>query len=353
MLHILLIDDKVPDPSFGAGFPRAYRLLLSLIELGHAISFFPTNRQSVVGLDVEALKKFNVTVVDDVKDLKGIDVAIISRPHNVHYHMPLVKKCHPKTKIIYDTEALWYRRYDLQLAITGRLPWWSYRYDEINLAQQVDFCFVVNNEEKEILHANGVKNVKVLAHALNVHKQGKVFSQRKDFLVVGGILEVDSSNEDGLWHYLETAWSNVHAKTGAVLNVTGHKHTERLVNNTFPEVNLMGLVDNLVPLYETQKVFVASTRFATGIPWKCHEAMAHGCPCVISELLAHQLKLRRDLDAMVANTAEEFVEKSIKLYNDPELWHKVRENAFELIRRDCCPENFKNILQATLVELFS
>lgn len=353
MLHILLIDDKVPDPSFGAGFPRAYRLLLSLVELGHQISFFPTNRQSVVGLDRESLKKFNVTVVDEIKDLQGVDLAIISRPHNVHYHMPVVKKCHPNAKVIYDTEALWYRRYDMQMSITVRLPWWAYRYDEIGLAQQVDYCFVVNNEEKEILHANGVKNVKILAHALNVHDQGKPYSDRKDFLVVGGILEVDSSNEDGLWHYLETAWGDVQAKTGVGLNVTGHKHTERLACNTFPQVKLLGLVENLVPLYETNRVFVASTRFATGIPWKVHEAMAHGIPCVISELLAHQLGLKWDEDAMVARTPEEFVEKSIRLYSEPELWYKVRENAFNLIRRDCDPENFKKILQATVVELFS
>lgn len=352
MLHILLIDDKVPDPSFGAGFPRAYRLLLSLVELGHQISFFPTNRQSVVGLDRESLKKFNVTVVDDIKDLENLDVAIISRPHNVHYHMPVVKACHPKAKVIYDTEALWYRRYDLQMSITGRLPWWAYRYDEIGLAQQVDYCFVVNGEEKEILHANGVKKVNILAHALDVNDAGKPYSDRKDFLVVGGILEVDSSNEDGLWDYLEKAWSKVHAQVGVPLNVTGHKHTDRLLKNEFPDVKLMGLVDNLVPLYEANRVFVASTRFATGIPWKVHEAMANGIPTVISELLAHQLKLKRDEEAMVAATPEEFVAKSVRLYNEPELWYKVRENAFGLIRRDCDPQHFKNVLQATLAELF-
>ncbi len=353
MFHILLVDDKVPDPSFGAGFPRAYRLLLSLVGLGHQISFFPTNRHSVAGLDTEALKKFNVTIVDEIKDLQGVDLAIISRPHNVHYHMPMVKKYHPAAKIIYDTEALWYRRYDLQLSITGRLPWWAYRYDEIGMAQQVDCCFVVNNEEKEILHANGVKNVKILAHALDVHNQGLSFQERKDFLVVGGILEVDSSNEDGLWSYLESAWNSVQVKTNASINITGHKHTERLLNHTFPQVNFLGLVSNLIPLYEAIRVFVASTRFATGIPWKVHESMAHGCPCVISELLAHQLKLRRDEDAMVANTPEEFVEKSVLLYTNSDLWQKVRENAFNLIRRDCCPENFKNVLGATLVELLS
>jgi glycosyltransferase involved in cell wall biosynthesis len=62
----------------------------------------------------------------------------------------------------------------------------------------------------------------------------------------------------------------------------------------------MGHVGNLVPLYENCKVFVASTRFATGIPWKVHEAMAHGIPCVISQLLADQLGVSHGVEAMVA-----------------------------------------------------
>jgi len=351
MPHILLIDDKVPDPCFGAGFPRAYRLLLSLIELGHKVTFFPTNRQSTVNLDREALKKCNIFVSDDLKDIDDVDVSIMSRPHNVHYHMPVVKKYHPAAKIVYDTEALWYRRYDLQLQITGKLPWWAYRYDELGMARQADLCFVVNQDEKAILEANGCKKVTVLAHALNVHDKGVPFAGRSDVLVVGGILEADSSNEDGLWWYLENIWEAVYSKIQAKLNVTGHRHTERLVNNRFSAVNLAGLVDNLIPLYESHRIFVAATRFATGIPWKVHESMAHGCPCVISDLLANQLRLEWDREAMVARTPEEFVKKSIALYTDEDLWDLVRENGFKLIRRDCDPERFKEILGASLVEL--
>ena len=46
-MQILLIDDRIPDPQFGAGFPRAYRCLLSLYQLGHTIHFFPTTKGSV------------------------------------------------------------------------------------------------------------------------------------------------------------------------------------------------------------------------------------------------------------------------------------------------------------------
>lgn len=351
-MHTLLIDDRVPDPHFGAGFPRAYRLLMSLVKLGHRITFFPMVKESLKEINRDVLRQYGVEVCEDLRTLpQDVDVAIISRPHNMHYHMPVVKETQPQAKIIYDTEALWYRRYDLQLSITGTLPGWAYRYDEIGLARQIDMCWVVNHEEKKILEENGVAKVRVLAHALDVHEKGLKFEDRKDVLFVGGILEQDSSNEDAVWHYLSNAWEKVRVGTGAKMNITGKASAPRLVNHTFNDVNLMGHVGNLVPLYEQQRIFVAATRFATGIPWKVHEAMAHGIPCVISDLLAHQLGVTSGKEAMVAKTPEEFVSKSIKLYTDECLWERVRQEAFELVKRDCDPEKFKGIIEASLTEL--
>jgi hypothetical protein len=207
-MKTLLVDDRVPDPHFGAGFPRAYRLLLSLLALGHEVVFIPTVKASLQELDLPTLAKYGVEVIDDPMTLQDrhIDFVIMSRPHNVHYYFPALKQILPMAKFVYDTEALWYRRYDLQLEITGRLPSWAYRYDEIGMAKKVDLCWVVNDVEKRILEGNGVQRVAKLAHALDVHDKGLSFEQRADFLFVGGILEEDSSNEDAVWNYLTNGW---------------------------------------------------------------------------------------------------------------------------------------------------
>lgn len=352
-MRVLLVDDRIPDPHFGAGFPRAYRLLLSLKQLGHTIYFFPTLKQSIEDLDIDALSKFGVDVWSDVgsnKD-KSVDVVIMSRPHNVHYHLPAIRRAFPNAKVVYDTEALWFRRYDLQLSITGRLPGWAYRYDELGLARQVDMCFVVNDIEKSILEENGVKRVIKLAHALEPHKEGLPFEQRKNLLVVGGKLEEDSTNEDALWWYLENCWSSVCDAIQCDLDATGTVVTNRLHNHTFGRLNLLGHVKNLVPLYESNRVFVASTRFSTGIPWKVHEAMANGIPCVISRLLATQLAIPDDIQAMVCDTPQDYINKTILLYNNKDVWEKMRENAFAYVADDCSIDKFKKLLDLSLAEL--
>lgn len=354
-MKILLVDDRVPDPHFGAGFPRAYRLLMSLLQLGHKIVFLPTLKQSIRELDLNLLSSYGITVVDEVEKLKdhSIEVVIMSRPHNVHYYMPPIRKILPNAKYIYDTEALWFRRYDIQMEITGKLPSWAYRYDEIGLARQVDLCFVVNDEEKSILEANGVKKVIKLAHALEINRNGASFEDRKDLLVVGGKLEEDSTNEDALWWYLENCWASVWQELNCQMNVTGAVYTSRLHNNTFGHVNLMGHVNDLMPLYQGQKAFVAATRFSTGIPWKVHEAMANGIPCVISRLLAKQLCLEDDVEAMVCDTPQDFIEKTVKLYQNKDIWENMREKAFAYMDRDCNIEDFKEIIRSSLEGLFS
>lgn len=354
--NILIIDDKVPDPHFGAGFPRAYKLLLSLRELGHKIYFYPNIKETVKDLNLEKLRGYNVHVVTDMEALPlEIDLVVVSRPHNAHYYLPAARKRLPHAKTIYDTEALWFRRYDLQLEHTGRLPGWAYRYDEIGMACGVDLCYVVNDEEKTILEGSGVKKVVKLGHALATHKPGLPFEERRDHLVVGGILENDSSNEDGLWNFLSNAWEGVR-QPGIKLNVTGHANADRLndeaFGSRFGDVNLMGHVRNLLPLYESHRTFVAATRFATGIPWKVHEAMAHGTPCVISRLLADQLKLVPDRDAMVCDTPAEFVTKTQELYHNKRVWEDMRAAGYELIERDCHPDDFKRILNQSIEELF-
>jgi glycosyltransferase involved in cell wall biosynthesis len=352
--HILLIDDRVPDPQFGAGFPRAYRLLLSLVDLGHKIHFFPNVKESINEINIKKLEEYNIHVTTDISQIPDtVDVIIASRPHNAHYHLPVAKFYLPNAKVIYDTEALWYRRYDLQLSITGKLPSWAYRYDELGMARAADLCFVVNNTEKQILEEAGAKKVAILAHALDPFNQGRPFPERSDVLVVGGKLEEDSSNEDGLWEYLINSWDEVRVKTNGSMNVTGQVTSPRLRNSNFSGVHLLGHVDNLRPLYESHRIFVAATRFATGIPWKVHEAMAYGIPCVISRLLADQLGVTDGQEALVANNWNEFVTKSVDLYTNREKWEEVRSKAFGLVRRDCDPEKFKNTLQANLDGLFA
>jgi len=113
-------------------------------------------------------------------------------------------------------------------------------------------------------------------------------------------------------------------------------------------VRVTGQVPDLTSLYDSARVFVAPTRYSAGIPQKVHDAAARGVPIVATPLLASQLGWTDGSSLQIAGDAETFAEKSIQLYTDEALWHRLREAAAERIRTECSPELFDERLRSVM-----
>src|SRR5207253_7021477 len=87
-------------------------------------------------------------------------------------------------------------------------------------------------------------------------------------------------------------------------------------------VELLGAVEDLVPLYNRARVFIAPTRFSAGVPLKVYEAAAHGLPVVATDLLARQLGWEpgEDLLAAPASDPDAFASACARLHDDADLW---------------------------------
>jgi glycosyltransferase involved in cell wall biosynthesis len=107
-----------------------------------------------------------------------------------------------------------------------------------------------------------------------------------------------------------------------------------------PQVDIVGPVEALAPLFDRARVFIAPTRFAAGIPIKVIDAARHGVPVVASSLVAGQLGWRNGFELLTADTAPEFAAACVALHSDPALWARVREAALAAVRRDFDPAPF-------------
>ena len=114
------------------------------------------------------------------------------------------------------------------------------------------------------------------------------------------------------------------------------------------KVKLLGVVDNLGPLFDRARVFIAPTRFAAGIPLKVQQAAASGVPVVATSLLASQLGWRNEHELLVADTPEAFSNAVYRLYTDPALWTQIRNNALQRIVTECSIKRFQTDLLETL-----
>jgi glycosyltransferase involved in cell wall biosynthesis len=107
-------------------------------------------------------------------------------------------------------------------------------------------------------------------------------------------------------------------------------------------------VEDLTPFYDDARVFIAPTRYAAGISLKVIEAASRGVPIVCTPLVAQQLGWTNGDELLTAETAAEFTRAITSLYNDADLWTRIRDRALERIVRDYGFRGFRSALQQTL-----
>ena len=162
---------------------------------------------------------------------------------------------------------------------------------------------------------------------------GSDFSKRRDFLFVGRLMEEGTPNVDGLVWFVNDVWPSVAAKLGsdARLLVAGRASELILRALGSNSVQFLGAVPNLRSVYDQARVFVAANRVSYGVPIKVLEAAAHGVPVVTTDEVNSYLGWRSGVDILCSDELLAFAQACIRLYEDPDLWHKIRAEALKRI----------------------
>jgi glycosyltransferase involved in cell wall biosynthesis len=115
-----------------------------------------------------------------------------------------------------------------------------------------------------------------------------------------------------------------------------------------PSVELKGMVDDLRPLFERARVFLAPTWFGAGIPIKVQWAAAFGVPVVASPLIARQLGWQPGIELSVAENADAFADCCCRLFGNQAVWQRQREAARARVQIDCSRDAFRKTLEQSL-----
>ncbi len=362
---ILFIDDRVPHPTIGSGFPRAHALLLSLRRLNCFVTCYPmffinedwSSAYSDVPQEVEiilgaghlSLQKF----LEERKDF--YDAVIISRSPNMEIVQQLRQKredLFQNMRVIYDSEALFsMREAQLRLAKGEKISEEEIQkltQKEIALAESADVVLSASRSEQEVLSSNLTQPVHVLGHCLTIAPTSRTFSERKGLLFVGAIHDEESPNADSIRWFVKEIFPLIQNKSDLHLTIAGIDHSDSIAALAGDQIHVAGYVEDLAELYDAARIFIAPTRFAAGIPLKIFDAAAHGIPIVSTSLLGQQLGWTNGEELLLADNAEDFAESCIKLYNNPELWQKLRDNSLSRVMKDCSPESFDQTLRKIL-----
>lgn len=350
--RILLIDDFIPNGTIGAGVPRMVQFLRALVAANADVTVFPTAMKSIDPSFADHATPFGATIVTETSDLPGyladcrgtLDALLISRPPN----MALIKEigaAHPSLiegcALIYDAEALFAERKIRMAEVLGdplqggRAA--SAMESELSLADGADIVLAVSEAIAAKFRERGHPDVRVLGNAVVPQPTPRPFHARRDLLSVGLVLGDASPNADAIVWFMDKVLPILRVSLGEkiALNVAGFVDAPRVQTRAGKGMTLLGRLPDLSGVYNRARIFVAATRYASGLPLKIHEAAAFGVPCVVTPLLAEQLGWRSGKELLAAADPHAFAEACIALYRDEALWTGLRNGALARVAEDC------------------
>ena len=368
-LRVLFIEDRVPYLTLGAGYPRANSIVAAMVKLGYVVTYYPTNIQfrleqwsdvyRCVDRRVEVMIDHSSKNVGDFLKARAgnYDVILISRPNNMEVVKPFLPaiRADGRPRIVYDAEALFSARTIERLRLSGNEPSLEQQREmieaEVRLVDDCSAILSVSAKDARSFSDHGAKEVYILSHSIDPSPTPTPFERRTGFLFVGPVYTYETPNADSITWFAREVYPRIRKSLGddPQFQVAGAMNAPGFVeNNEGPGIHFLGRVDDLTSAYDSARIFVAPTRFAAGIPFKCGEAAALGLPIVATALLADQLGWEDGVDLLVAHDAESFAAQCARLYQDPDLWGRLRANALRRIETSYSAGSFSATIQQAL-----
>lgn len=362
--RILVLDNAVPHQSGGAGQPRARAMMHAL--QGYWCSFLPLWTLDEDWRDVYA------TMPEDCEVILGVgashleaflesragfyDILLVSRPPNMAV-VGALKARRPKLfenlRIVYDAEALFALR-DVTKAVLSGTPMKRSEIrrrlrSEIALTKDAECVLAVSAREARLLRSGGACDVKVLSHAGDCRVTTPDWEARDGLLFVGA-LNPETPNEDSLVWFAEDVLPVLNDMLGEKVPVTvvGSCRSDRVAALADGQVRLVGRIDDLDPVYDRARVFIAPTRYGAGVPLKVIEATLAGVPVVSTRFLVRQLDWSNGTEILGEDDPQAFAGAIAQLYRDGNAWAEMRRSAQLRAARQYSQEAFVRALNGAL-----
>lgn len=370
--YMLMIEDLAPDHLFGSGFARSEDVLKEFLARGWRVSVLAGAKRPGDDRFVERYSgrldlRYQIdTGLDQLLEEIGgaLDVAWVCRTHNLsNFRDPLLnwRRGGEGRRLVADTEALASTRTafpgGLPSDIRGSAEAARVVLGEIGPAEDFDEIVCVNGHEAELAKvALPAKTPFVIGHRFDIGRSETMFEERSGFVFCGAVHEPYAPNLDSLKWFCGEILPLIRKEIpDARLDVVGYiREGISLPKAVAENATILGRVDDLAPVFDRYRVFIAPTRLAAGMPHKVQHAMALGIPCVATANLADQLELSSDLTPLVSAPvdAAAFASQCVALYRDAALWGKVQADGYAEIIRKASAETFSAQFDKVLEGLY-
>ena len=341
--RILVIDDVVPEASLGSGFGRMVDTLSELLaDENNHVTLFPHDQTAGGGTPLAALglRVLHGDLSEHlVRSSTRYDVVIISRPHNYGRYGELVRRTQPQATVVYDAEALYFRRTELQVSLesdTTARRLLTAEAEEMRQSEELyfsdaDLSVCISDTEAEFARSiAGAADVRVIpANLVGPTPTRRPFHERRDVILVASWLAGPTSpNADGLrWFMAEVLpvlrelvpWVRIHA--------TGANPPPELLALAGAHLTFVGRVGDLDDFYDRGRVAIAPIRFGAGVKLKTMEALQYCIPTVTTSVGGEGIDTKGTGALRVTDDPTEFARAVAELVDEPEAWAAQRAAA--------------------------
>ena len=337
--RLLVIDDRLPDPTIGSGFGRMWDAVVELSEAGYAVSVWPSHgiSEAFGQLGMRGIETIPGGLETHLTEPSVLyDTVLISRPHNFDRYEALVRACQPHSVLIYDAEAVYHRRIERNATLISGGPRATGLADharemralETNARARADFVTCVSPAEEAFFRSTeGTAPIALVPLSLrDVRFTERRHQERRGIAFVAGWLGgSDSPNGDSLTWFMSHVMPLVTQSLPACrLTVTGDCPRE-LMERFHEWAVFPGRVQNLANLYESVRVAVVPTRYGAGVKTKTVEALQYGVPVVATTIGAEGLPVE-GLDVVaIADDPVLFAERVVSLHSEEPRWNAARD----------------------------
>ncbi len=367
---VLMVELRIPMPENNSGSARMFQILKILLKKGYQIFFISDHdldNYHWVVKDQSELEPFKRRLdqmgvgyvfgrdagIKHLKEYGGrYTHTMLFYPDIAHAYTPWIRSYCPSAQVIFDCVDLHFLRFEREAKVKNdpdlarRAN--EYRKKETLLFDTSDVVIAISEEEKAIVRrmAPGCR-VEVIQNVFEEESASAPLSERRGLLFIGHYLH--SPNVDAVLYFVQEILPLVRAEIpDAEFLVVGSNMTDEVKSICAPDVRLVGFVENVKPIFDACRVFVAPLRYGAGIKGKVGQAMARGLPMVLTHVAAEGMGLENGKHALIEDDPARFAAAVVRLYRDAGLWTELSRNSREHIHATMSVEAAARKLESIL-----
>ncbi|MAY15523.1 MAG: glycosyltransferase [Oceanospirillaceae bacterium] len=353
---LLVVGYVWPEPNSSAAGSRMLQLIQALQQGGYTVYYgspaeFSEHATDLPALDIQPHKlALNCSSFDDFIQRLKPDAVMFDRFMMEEQFGWRVEKYCPQALRILDTEDLHCLRHARAAMIKADpqqpviQPPAEFMHSELAVREiaailRCDLSLMISEFEMDWLQsqfnvpATQLLYLPFMQAEKNTAQTVPDFSRRQHFISIGNFRH--EPNWDAVRYLKESLWPAIRQQLPqAELHIYGAypppKATQ--LHNARQGFLVKGWADDAQQVVRSARVMLAPLRFGAGLKGKLIDAAECGTPAVTTAIGAEGMYSPGSEAALVANSAEDFIQQAVALYQDEAQWRILQANGLNLIR---------------------